>query len=214
MSQTAWQSAYLRFETPKQEKEKFVRRLDKLGVRGWPRELRVVELFCGRGSGLLAWEQLGFRNVEGLDLSFDLASQSARRDRIVVGDARRLPYASASRDVFSVHGGLHHLDLMGDLERTLAEVERVLVPGGRLLVVEPWWTPFLRLAHVATDSRVCRALSSKVDALAVMTEHEHDTYYDWLGRPDEILSALRRTVEPEILEIAWGKLMLVGRRRS
>jgi hypothetical protein len=47
-----------------------------------------------------------------------------------------------------------------------------------------------------------------------MGELERDTYEDWLGRPDEILAAFRRVVEPEIVSVGWGKLMMVGTRRA
>ena len=52
-SQT-WEAAYLRFETPEEERRKFLRRLRILGAPHWPRDAEVVELFCGRGNGLRA----------------------------------------------------------------------------------------------------------------------------------------------------------------
>ena len=56
----AWEAAYLRFETPQQEQEKFIKRLRSLGVETWDRGLTITELFCGRGNGLIAWQRLGF----------------------------------------------------------------------------------------------------------------------------------------------------------
>jgi hypothetical protein len=58
-----WEAAYLRFEAPEEEIGKFMERLRRLGVSQWPRETNVVELFCG------ALARLGFRNIEGVDLS-------------------------------------------------------------------------------------------------------------------------------------------------
>ena len=49
-----WEEAYLRFETPDQEIRKFHKRLVALGAGDWPRDSRIVELLCGRGSGLRA----------------------------------------------------------------------------------------------------------------------------------------------------------------
>jgi demethylmenaquinone methyltransferase/2-methoxy-6-polyprenyl-1,4-benzoquinol methylase len=51
----------------------------------------------------------------------------------VVCDAERLPYADASFDLVSVAFGLRN---MTHKERALAEMGRVLRPGGRLLVLE------------------------------------------------------------------------------
>ena len=46
-----------------------------MGAMKWPRNAKIVELFCGRGSGLRALHQLGFRAVEGIDLSPSLAAE-------------------------------------------------------------------------------------------------------------------------------------------
>ena len=70
-----WEAAYLRFETPEQEIQKFMKRLRKLGADEWPRDSEIVELFCGRGNGLHALERLGFRRLEGADLSPRLLAQ-------------------------------------------------------------------------------------------------------------------------------------------
>jgi ubiquinone/menaquinone biosynthesis C-methylase UbiE len=210
----AWEAAYLRFETPQQEQEKFIKRLRSLGVGTWDRGLAITELFCGRGNGLIAWHRLGFENLEGLDISADLVARYAGPARVHVGDARSLPFEDASRDVVAVQGGLHHLRSLEDLERTLGEIHRVLKPAGRLLVVEPWKTLFLRCVHAACGISVCRKMWGKLDALATMIELERETYEHWLDQPQAVLAALRNAVEPQILRIGWGKLMLVGTRRD
>lgn len=210
----AWEAAYRRFETPEEERRKFVQRLGKLGVDRWDRSLKICELFCGRGNGLAAWLEMGFKNLEGLDLSADLVRDYDGPANVRVGDARELPYEDSSFDAIAVQGGLHHLRLMDDLDRTLAEMHRVLKPDGRLLIVEPWLTTFLRIVHAACGSRICRRVWGRLDALATMIDLERETYEDWLGRPHEIRPALERIVKPEKLEIGWGKLMLVGRRRE
>src|SRR5215475_16216668 len=88
-----WEAAYLRFETPQQEIRKFRQRLIKLGVQQWSRDAKVVELFCGRGHGVTALAELGFRNIEGIDLSPRLIAQYKGPCVCYVGDCCRLPFA-------------------------------------------------------------------------------------------------------------------------
>jgi SAM-dependent methyltransferase len=211
----AWEAAYLRFETPEEERRKFLRRLRKLGAESWPRDAEVVELFCGRGNGLHALQHLGFTRLEGVDLSLALLANYDGPAKCVVADCRQLPFPDESRDIAIVQGGLHHLpELPGDLQRVVAEVRRVLRPGGRFMVVEPWRTPFLRFVHWVGSFRTARRAWAKLDALETMTELELTTYEQWLRQPEVVLRVLESGFAAERKFIGWGKLMWVGRQNA
>ena len=208
-----WEAAYLRFETPKQETRKFKQRLKALGARRWPRDSRIVELFCGRGSGLCALQEMGFTQVEGVDLSLDLLKTFAGQFQLYAGDCRKLLFEDNSRDIMIVQGGLHHLrHLPGDLDDVLYECSRVLVPGGRIVVVEPWLTPFLQLVHTACTNVTLRVYWPKIDALAEMIEREGETYRQWLSHSEMILAMLQELFTAEICRTRWGKLFYVGQK--
>lgn len=210
---SAWEEAYQRFETPEEEVRKFVRRLLSVGAATWPRDARIVELFCGRGNGLTALERLRFEHVEGVDLSRSLLEQYRGRARCHVADCRALPFQTATKEIVIVQGGLHHLEtLPDDLAAVLDEAHRVLAEAGKLVVVEPWRTPFLDLVHWATRRRLLRWNWNKLDALAVMIENEATTYNQWLSQPELIMRQLRRRFAPLLLRAAWGKIVLVARR--
>lgn len=209
-----WEAAYLRFETPEEEIRKFVGRLNRLGARQWPRDAEIVELFCGRGNGLVALQGLGFTRLEGVDLSPRLIAQYKGTANCILADCRKLPFADRSKDVLIVQGGLHHLpNLPEDLEQTFSEMQRVLRKSGRVMLVEPWRTPFLVFAHFVSDISVVRRLSKKMDALATMTEHEIRTYTQWLGHPDVIKQVARAHFVPVHESFAWGKWNFVGTPR-
>ena len=213
-SHDQWEQAYLRFESPKQEIRKFIERLRFLGATKWPRDARIVELFCGRGSGLRALYQLGFTEVEGIDLSPSLAAAHAGPGKILVGDCRCLPFENSSKDILIVQGGLHHLPVLPeDLDRVLNEGARVLSKNGLLVVVEPWATLFLSVSHALCRSRTIRRLSPKIDALATMIHYERTTYEQWLSHPGLIMDSLRKTFEVERCHFRWGKIYFIGCKR-
>ncbi len=209
-----WEAAYLRFERPKQEIQKFVSRLQKLGVAQWPRNAEIVELFCGRGNGLNALERLGFTHVEGVDLSPRLIAKYRGSAECFVADCRQLPFADRSKDVLIVQGGLHHLPaLPEDLERTFSEMQRVLRKEGRVVFVEPWLTPFLKFVHAVSENSLARRLSNKMDALAIMIQFERRTYEQWLTQPDLIRKSAHSHFSPVHESFKWGKWNFVGHPR-
>ena len=210
----AWEAAYLRFETAEEEICKFQKRLKYLGADDWSMEWNIAELFCGRGNGLVALERLGFKALQGADVSEALISQYRGAATCHVADCRDVPFGERSLHVAIVQGGLHHLPkLPDDLERVFKEVSRVLVPGGKFVVVEPWRTPFLDCVHCACNSPLVVRISQRFEALATMIEHERETYEQWLAVPEQILQLLHHYFEPVQFETRWGKLLFRGSRK-
>jgi len=213
--QDPWETAYTRFETPQEEVRKFLRRLKTLGASQWPRDVQIVELFCGRGNGLHALNKMGFTRLEGVDLSTSLMARYKGSAKLYHQDCKQLPFETCSRDRVIVHGGFHHLRaLPEDLDQTLSEAHRVLKEDGLLLTVEPWLTPFLSFVQTACQISLIRRLSKKVDAFAEMMHHEGKTYEQWLRQPRAILSLLETYFHPIHCSFRWGKLMFVGRKET
>jgi len=208
----AWEAAYERFETPEEEIRKFIARHRRLGVDRLPKTSHTVELFCGRGNGLKALERLRFEHLEGVDLSSSLAARYCGPAQLYVGDCRNLQFDAHSKDLVVVQGGLHHLPILpDDLERVFAEINRVLRPTGRVAIVEPWLTPFLRGVHTAYQSRLLRRLWPKLDALASMNEREAITYEAWLRQPELIHELLGKFFVTETCVHRLGKILFLGR---
>lgn len=213
--QVAWEDAYTHFETAEEEINKFIGRLKKIGQHRWKRDAQVVEIFCGRGSGLKALEKLGFENLEGVDISAKLLAEYNGEARLHEADCRSLPFEDESRDIIIVQGGLHHLQkLPEDLDQTFAEVVRVLRPNGKFVLVEPWLTPFLRLVHLLSERKTVRKVSSKFDAFATMVHYEAETYYNWLEKSSEIMEQLKFWFDSDYLQIRLGKLTFIGRKKA
>lgn len=207
----AWEEAYKRFESPEEEIEKFIKRLRLLGFENRPRDIRVAELFCGRGGGLVALTRLGFTNIEGVDLSETLLLQNQSGATLHLADCRDLPFEDASVDAVIIHGGLHHLPtLPEDLDQVLSEIHRVLCNEGTFHAVEPWLTPFLRFVHAVIEVPAVRKFYAKGDALAVMIQHERETYEQWLNQPAAIRKLLGKYFKSGMNRTAWGKIIYTG----
>src|SRR5688572_30031912 len=103
----AWEQAYLRFETPAEERRKFTRRLRAAGAPKWRRDALVLDLFSGRGGGAEALRDLGFHRIIRLDLSSRLLKAQGEVSDCSMADCRELPIADRCVDIAIVHGGLH-----------------------------------------------------------------------------------------------------------
>lgn len=205
-----WEAAYNRFESPEQERAKFHKRFQWLGLDSLPADAAIADLFCGRGNGLAVLQSMGFTNLTGVDLSPDLLRQSPDSITRIVADCTDLKFNPASMDAFIVQGGLHHLpEIPADLDKCLESVIASLKPGGYFFIVEPWNTPFLRCVHRVTAIPPVRKILPKFDAFATMVEEEIETYSNWLSRPEEIRKCFEQRFIINREQTAFGKWMAV-----
>jgi SAM-dependent methyltransferase len=100
--------------------------------------VRALELGCGTGVFLEKVAGSG-AEIHGLDLSDDLLAKARSRlgslanIQLDHGNAEALPYPASHFDTVYGSSVLHHLDL----DAALAELFRVVKPGGRLVFAEP-----------------------------------------------------------------------------
>ncbi len=93
---------------------------------------RILEIGCGRGFLTQQVQQIA-PATEGIDLNAE-AIANAVTTGLLTMDARRLDYPDATFDlIYSFHAIEHIPDLRG----AFAEMDRVLKPGGRILLVYP-----------------------------------------------------------------------------
>lgn len=101
---------------------------------------RALDLCCGTGDVAWSLASLG-AVVTGADFSPSMLALARNRraasggapPTFVEADALALPFADASFDVATISYGLRNL---ADLDRGLAEMVRVVRPGGRILALE------------------------------------------------------------------------------
>ena len=119
------------------------------------RDGRVLDVATGTGDLAIALAGAGARSVTGIDISQPMldaaaakvASRSATGQALAVellhGDAMRLPFDDDTFDACTVSFGLRN---MPDYAAAIAEMVRVLRPGGRWVCLEltPFRFPVLR----------------------------------------------------------------------
>ena len=96
---------------------------------------RVLDACCGTGDLAVAAERDG-GVVTGLDFSPRMLERARRKSATVTwveGDLLALPFEDGSFDAATVGFGVRNV---ADLGRALAELRRVLRPGGRLAILE------------------------------------------------------------------------------
>ena len=96
---------------------------------------RVLDACCGTGDLAVADARAGGR-VTGLDFAERMLERARRKApelEWVRGDLLELPFPDASFDAATVGFGVRNVE---DLERALAELRRVLRPGGRVGILE------------------------------------------------------------------------------
>jgi ubiquinone/menaquinone biosynthesis C-methylase UbiE len=163
---------------------------DLAGVRAGD---RVVDVGCGPGLFLKEAAQRGATAV-GVDPSTRMRGLALRRIpaglrsavTVVDGTAEQLPLEDGSATVAWAVGSLHHWN---DPDAGLAEVCRVLAPGGRLLVAEPLAGPRGWLRHHALTWAAAEDLADRAGraGFAQVTVARHA-----LGRRQLVVVAGRR----------------------
>lgn len=135
---------------PKGHEAVFDRMLDALGELQGD---RCLELGCGGGRLLERVLAAGAADAAGVDHSPDMLHLSSEPNRgavdrgvleLKLGEAERLPWPNAA---FSVALSANTFFFIAQPERALAELHRVLSPGGRLVIATvpgPLPTPSLR----------------------------------------------------------------------
>jgi ubiquinone/menaquinone biosynthesis C-methylase UbiE len=114
--------------------------MERLGGR--TEGLKVLEIGCGRGVGTeLIFKRFGAKEVHSFDIDPDMINKARKRLsdyppdrlRLTVGDVTAIEAEDASYDIVFDFWILHHVPIW---QNAVAEISRVLKPGGRFFFQE------------------------------------------------------------------------------
>lgn len=176
------------------------------------RDKAILDAGCGPGTfGVI----LGRANtVLGLDISWRsvrLAVERAREAnasfRGIVGDLEFLPFQDAGFDVCLCGWVLHHFR---DIEPVIGELNRVLRPGGELVLVEPnEGSLAVRLSRLFEDRFRGLVLTAGVDVVNRQI-HSPTYYYSVLSRHGFWDICLGSCYSREVPVVAYKKRRSLG----
>ena len=134
-------------------------------------------LFARHGAHMTSLD-LTWERVRATDAKFRLLADAAGGCHALQSDAERLPFADGVFDIVYSNGVLHHTP---DTTRALAEVHRVLAPGGTAVVMlycKSSW-------HYWINLFLCRGL---LEGRAFRDPHWLGRVTEWGGRNAETLT--------------------------
>ena len=125
---------------------------------------RVLDLAAGTGTSSMTFTRHGAEVVAG-DISTGMLTEGRRRHPkidFIYADAMDLPFADGGFDVVTISFGIRNVH---DVDTALAEMLRVLKPGGRLVICE-FSTPTCEAFSLVYKEYLMRALPAVARAVS------------------------------------------------
>lgn len=192
-------------------RELFGREIARLGLEP---SSRVVDVGTGTGAGLRLLRELGFSDVQGVDMSEDAIRHCALKNlgQVQKGDACALPFADASCDLVCATDVIEHVI---DDARALDEISRVLRPGAHALLTVPAFASLWGLqdekAHHKRRYRLSPLLAQVETAGMVPVRSYYFNYLlfapIWMARQIIRLAAIQLNSENEMNAPAINRLL-------
>jgi ubiquinone/menaquinone biosynthesis C-methylase UbiE len=95
----------------------------------------ILEVGCGRGDNVFSFAERGAALAFGIDITSDASWSSRPGERVsfATASADCLPFRDATFDTIYIKDVLHHVE---HIESVMADIHRVVKPGGRIIIVE------------------------------------------------------------------------------
>jgi len=163
-------------------------------------QAKIIELGCGKADKTRAIAKLGkvdfilALEVDAIQHANNLTATGLPNVRFELGCAEDIPAKDASADIVLMFKSLHHVPL-DKMDKALAEIHRVLKPGGLAYISEPIYAgefnEILRLFHdekqvrEAAFAAVERAVSSKLMMLVTQKFFKTPMHFDDFAQFEE-----------------------------
>lgn len=186
----AWTEAYHSRPLVARRRATYRRKLRRLGLTGLPPGQAVLDIACGSGEFLDLLAAGGARPLVGIDPIRPPGRLGSYRR--LAADGCHLPFADASfRHVLCTHS-LHHFGSFDKVGQLLAEVRRVLAPGGRVYLVDHFGSAYLKLLYRAM-AIPCGCFPPALRLLGAQLREEREYLDWWLANWRDLFRAVPRS---------------------
>ena len=108
--------------------------------------ISILDIGCGTGTMLsMVIDECKDVKAYGIDFSEKMMEKASAllgsKVQLTVGDSDSLPWPGGSFDLVVCNSAFHHFP---EPVKALNEIRRVLIPGGRIIIADPWWPNPLR----------------------------------------------------------------------
>jgi SAM-dependent methyltransferase len=157
------------FEARRDMIVRLLKRVDK--------QAKILDVGCSGGLLIRALRKIGYRNVQGIDISGDAIDLCKRTDipDVQVMDAAKLKFENEQFDVVIASDLLEHVK---EEETALSEWHRILKPGGKLIVFVPAFG-FLWSEHDEANQHYRRYSKSRLVGVLEKAHFEIDRSSYW-----------------------------------
>lgn len=188
-------------------------------------QANILELGCGKADKTRAIAKAGkvasilALEVDAIQHANNLTATDAPNVCFELGCAEDIPAADASMDIVLMFKSLHHVP-MDKMDQALAEIHRVLKPGGLAYISEPIYAgefnDILRLFHdekqvrEAAFAAVERAVSSNMMSLVTQKFFNTPMHFDDFAQFEEKIIKVthtNHTLPPELYDAVYAKFI-------
>ncbi|MEO0469501.1 MAG: methyltransferase domain-containing protein [Bacteroidota bacterium] len=130
---------------------------------------KMIDLGCGTATATLMWAELADEaiGVDPSDFMLEFAREKAPDLSFVKAFGHKLPFESESLDVVLCSQSFHWMEPKG----TIAEVSRVLKPGGVFCVYDALWPPMVHPVWEAAYQALFDNINRLIDGLSESIAH-------------------------------------------
>jgi ubiquinone/menaquinone biosynthesis C-methylase UbiE len=186
-----WHAVYKNEKLVARRASSHKRKLARLGVLGLPRDAQLLDLCCGTGEALEILHDEEFTRLHGSDITIDPELATKPWVTLQAADACALPYAAGTFDAVVCMHSLHHLGGVVRVGKTFEECARVLKPGGRLMVLDHYDSPQLRVAFWGLSKKWLTWPTQGLRSFREQHEEEWPYMYEYLDAWSAVPSMLR-----------------------